>query len=349
MASTTGTSRKRLRSDTAATSREETVQSNTVDNPTPWERVDEIWYEDGNVILVVENKAFRVYQGLLSRHSPVFRDMFKIPQPETAESEDRCPIVRLSGDTAADWVHVLRISLQRAGSLWHAPLCSRLAVVRIGHKYEMNFLRDQALKHLKQVFTDRFPDFDNVEDHLCAFSVEARIYDAIAAVNLSRLTGEISMLPFALYVCCQLHDELVHGCEEGGLLEKLAPEDIVRCVTGKTKLAQANAAAFFRTFLWGEYYSLCCKDNCEQAFHEIITHLGQDSDNHVADSTPLEAWSFAITNYYRTKLCTTCLRRLREKERFERVRIWDSLPSYFNVDLPTWPKTGILPPLPELV
>jgi hypothetical protein len=53
------------------------------------------WLEEGNIILQAENTRFRVLQSLLSSNSPVFQDMFAIPQPCHQELIDGCPLVFL--------------------------------------------------------------------------------------------------------------------------------------------------------------------------------------------------------------------------------------------------------------
>ncbi|KAL1938146.1 hypothetical protein VTO73DRAFT_11975 [Trametes versicolor] len=64
-------------------------------------RDEEFWYEDGSIILVARDVEFRVFKGILAEHSPVFRDMFSLPQPPTTSSisssseQDTCPVVHL--------------------------------------------------------------------------------------------------------------------------------------------------------------------------------------------------------------------------------------------------------------
>lgn len=55
----------------------------------------EPWLEDGNIVLVAEDTAFRVLKSILSKVSEVFRDMVSIPQPDGAETLEGCPVVRL--------------------------------------------------------------------------------------------------------------------------------------------------------------------------------------------------------------------------------------------------------------
>lgn len=73
----------------------------------------EIWLEDGNVVLQAEGTQFKVYRGILSLNSPVFKDMFSLPQPTSGEElVEGCPVVHLS-DSAADVTYVLQAFFQR--------------------------------------------------------------------------------------------------------------------------------------------------------------------------------------------------------------------------------------------
>lgn len=61
-----------------------------------------LWLEDGNIIFQAEGKQFKVYRGLLSLQSTIFRDMFTVPQYSAGDSfVEGCPVVHLS-DAAAD-------------------------------------------------------------------------------------------------------------------------------------------------------------------------------------------------------------------------------------------------------
>lgn len=65
------------------------------------ERHAKLWYDDGSIILATSTMLFRVYRGTLSRHSPFFRDLFSLPQPDAGNNEntlDGIPIVELHDD-----------------------------------------------------------------------------------------------------------------------------------------------------------------------------------------------------------------------------------------------------------
>ncbi len=69
---------------------------------------EEIWFDDGNIVVVAGDTAFKLYRGILSSVSPVFKDLFSMPQPETTETMDGCPVVLLS-DSATELRHFFRL------------------------------------------------------------------------------------------------------------------------------------------------------------------------------------------------------------------------------------------------
>lgn len=53
------------------------------------------WFDDGNVVLVAQGTAFRVFRSVLSKNSEIFHDMFAMPQPADVETFEGCPVVHL--------------------------------------------------------------------------------------------------------------------------------------------------------------------------------------------------------------------------------------------------------------
>ena len=76
------------------------------------QRHPEFWLDDGNVILVAGDTAFRVYRGLLESQSTVFQDMFASSSAIPDESYRDCPIVHLTDDPE-DLRDFLRVLLPR--------------------------------------------------------------------------------------------------------------------------------------------------------------------------------------------------------------------------------------------
>lgn len=73
-------------------------------------RHPDLWFDDGSVILIAEDTGFRVYRGVLARHSEVFRDTFQIPQSTAVDiTEEYCLVVHLSDDSAEEITIMLNI------------------------------------------------------------------------------------------------------------------------------------------------------------------------------------------------------------------------------------------------
>jgi hypothetical protein len=87
---------------------DESIQNEVISSPTRLERVPELWFEDGTIILQAGSKTFRVYKGLLAARAPLFVEMMPIPEPvEEGEVMEGCPVVRLD-DSAEDVRYFLR-------------------------------------------------------------------------------------------------------------------------------------------------------------------------------------------------------------------------------------------------
>ena len=61
-------------------------------------RYDELWFEDGNIVLVVDHTALRVHRSLLARKSTVFSDMLSLPQAYSQELVDGAPVIHMHDD-----------------------------------------------------------------------------------------------------------------------------------------------------------------------------------------------------------------------------------------------------------
>lgn len=69
-----------------------------------------LWFDDGSIVIQVEDTQFRVHRSMLSKYSVIFRDMFTVPQPPASDEEamvEGCLVVQLQ-DSAHDWVIVLQ-------------------------------------------------------------------------------------------------------------------------------------------------------------------------------------------------------------------------------------------------
>jgi len=175
-----------------------------------------LWFDDGNMILVAGRTAFRLYQGILSLNSEVFRDMLVAPQLAIAERSDGCPVVHVS-DSEEVLLRVLLIlfdSKNAPGFKPSLPFATVSAMLQTGTQYQINHLRVDAIARLQGLLPERLDDFHNFFsasspkfDHGHVFpddSVQIMGEEPIAVIQLARTYSVPSFLPPAFYLAVHL-------------------------------------------------------------------------------------------------------------------------------------------------
>ncbi|KAI1786572.1 hypothetical protein LXA43DRAFT_1033238 [Ganoderma leucocontextum] len=292
---------------------------------------EEIWFDDGNIVVVAGDTAFRLYKGGLSFVSPVFKDLFSVPQPEIAETMDGCPVVRFS-DSPSELRHFFRLVAKPAFSfLRHdsRPSFRMLAAIcRIGHKYQATEAVEVASERIVMFFQKACSTaitFSSMtggwesfwECHQRNIGIKVELTDAIEAINLARLLEQPDILPFAFYLCCAGHPlHLRNGIpREDGTLEKLTDEDYVKCVLALPQLL-AKCVADVRRLL--AYYKnghgrVNCQaaQRCQDVFRQMDAEMeGEDPIGVLLDLFVSigcrEVQPQAYLNHHE-RLCLSCL------------------------------------------
>jgi len=307
------------------------------------QRDAEFWFPDGNVVLVASGFGFRVYQGLLARDSPFFADLFSLPQPNHAEVLDGCPIVHLT-DFHEDLRILLRVQLGSGRRLLDGTridFATTDALVRLGRKYQIDNLYNDALGVLKTFLDNQYASWYEKPRYL-----EWSRYglDPIAAVNLARLTDTSSVLPIAMYLCCQLRTEdLLRGTTHpDGSAQQLSLDDLRRCVDARVFLTRAKDGALERIF------DLSLSKDCADlsACRERLEYRMAIYKKRVTDETA--GWNVAgpwlpyvwLKNcssekgYGEPPLCAHCMALLESQHRAECAKIWEDLPKHFDLEVP---------------
>ncbi|KAH9949643.1 hypothetical protein B0H21DRAFT_727805 [Amylocystis lapponica] len=165
-----GESRKRPRVDSQSIAKSEQET---------FHRHQDYWFEDGNVIIASRDTGFRVHSSVMSRNSQVFRNMF---QPYIAD----CPVYWVP-DSVVDLTNLLSVLYD--AQIYFKP-CERASFSL------MLDLRNAALERLKTLFPNNFDAWENLDTAWeSAVMTGEDDGDEIIAVNLTRLTGEASILP----------------------------------------------------------------------------------------------------------------------------------------------------------
>ncbi|KAI0739111.1 hypothetical protein C8Q80DRAFT_1275281 [Daedaleopsis nitida] len=200
-------------------------------------RDPEFWLEDGNIVLVARNIAFRIYRGLISKQSQIFYDMFASSSAGTMLF-DNCPTVHLSY-SPEDLRYLLRVLVPVHCRRVYTPpsedapsytFNQLFALTTLAHKYRITDIQEQALCCIQSYYSivsfDRWEQWDD-----SLFQVDLSLNEAIGAVKVSYLLDVPCMLPLALYGCAVAGGKLLNGwIREDGSVEHLDQIDLKRCI-----------------------------------------------------------------------------------------------------------------------
>ncbi|KAI1790295.1 hypothetical protein LXA43DRAFT_947373 [Ganoderma leucocontextum] len=312
-------------------------------------RDEQLWFEDGNLVLVAKDVEFRIYKGPLIAQSLVFKDMLSLPQPPSFDtrstqgtSSTSCATVHLHGDSLPDLRHFLRMFTGHAvsfGGLSDPTYHQLSSIIRMSHKYQCEKLLERCVAYLKRFYHDNFEGWR--DNSTCISPPNFERIHAIGVVNLARLLGHDKMLPGALMACCMLETEIADGfaCEDG-TRETLAPADLARCMVGRAKLLEANVQATLR-ILHQEVHPECMRrDVCAGVLVGLLKKL--------EDGTVLYSlrWDWTWTSYVewadtRRELCLRCFEMLGKggRQKDQHFEIFGRLPDMMGVKVDHWGKT----------
>ncbi|KAF7978933.1 hypothetical protein HWV62_44141 [Athelia sp. TMB] len=301
----------------------------------------DIWYDDGNIIVLqAQSTQFKVYRGILAQSSPVFNDMFMLPQPIAAGTQlvDGCLVVHLFDDSAAEVSYVLRAlsGLQRyAVAEIEMPFAELSAFLCLGRKYDIPELYCEAQRRLFREIPatldafDTFPERPNPQHWLSIQRPQSPIY--LELVILARRTGLLSILPYAFYRCCTRYPAgtLINGAKRSdGSMLVLSAQDQLICLAGYRAMHDAQRAT---TLSWAwdpqAFFTTCTSPAvCRIARRSFIGLL-----SHKSAIAGLIKW--ARTDGH-PDLCEACTGIVHQRHTTGRVQFWDMLPDLFG--LPPW-------------
>ncbi|KAF9529372.1 hypothetical protein CPB83DRAFT_852555 [Crepidotus variabilis] len=287
------------------------------------EHSSKFWLEDGNIVLQVEQTLFRVHGSMLARHSEVFKDMFSIPQPSKPQGAmvENCPVIHLS-DAAEDVEEILSIFYDnmKAVDRREIPASMAIAMFRLGKKYQIDYLSEEALEAFRKDYPTDLKFWDPVSDTIITG----------ARVALIKLAHELSLrtvLP-ALY----LDFVSMNGLSD--IFERLDTDILKTVVTGRDRLIlhlQQEKCRYIIQIIQNKPAIFCCdsaecKSRRVNAFEELsLWRLWDGNMPH-----DLRVWTEAGTKLPR-QVCSSCKKQIRII--FDKVRedTWEKLPGFFNL------------------
>jgi len=297
-----------------------------------------VWFDDGNIMLIAENTAFRVYRGILTQKSEVFRDMFAVGRPSVSEAIDGCPFVHLT-DTTKDLNLFLEVVVDGT------TLSKRIkpvtwervrAMMELGLKYQFDDIYQEGLARLTKWHPANLSGWQRVNEDDWG-GEEA---DCISMANLAQKQDLPIIRAAALYRCCQLPSTTL---SRHGDINSLSIENIQVCSMARANLIRSIFNLM--TVLFGEESALHDtgrpdpadgqkqpanhqKRLCHAAYKRARRSTIVDSSIMVS-SDPLA--SFTSSFFTTFGLCAKCDALYRDAHDAGRAEILGSLPSLFEL------------------
>ncbi|KAK7062386.1 BTB domain-containing protein [Favolaschia claudopus] len=303
---------------------------------TELKRVEDLWFPDATLILRAENSLFRVHSGILAARSSVFQDMIAFPQPTPpAESDgnemvDGHVVVRLH-DLAGEVEVFLRAIFDSSFFMPpRSPVKFQvvIGVMRLAHKYDVQFLFRRALSHLDSIFPVQFTDsLDRYSVYGDADHVQFDGGDLTVDFIAFRAALEVGaswILPTAYYNIARESDFML----KLGANCHLSPQEEKLFLAAQTKFLRAFGSTyrFMKLLPSPECDSSQCEDTISEG-HDVLKRWNDDC----TDMDPLGPWVF---DYVDGSLCDGCEDLARVQHRAAQEVFWDTLPTLFG--LPGW-------------
>lgn len=191
--------------------------------------------------------------------------------------------------------------------------------IRVSYKYGFTALLEESLQELHRLYPSTLADWDKVPHHNSA--------RAITVVNLARLTNTLSLLPSAVYSCCQIDEAvLLDGAvHPDGTVDVLSRDDLVICMKARTQLVRLRityAVEVFRLFSECQPYTDCRGE--VRAMYKDLTKPRADRVDEPAGL--LGRWN-DIVDARAPKICKQCLTHVRKSISHFRSLEWERMRS----------------------
>ncbi|KAJ7738813.1 hypothetical protein B0H16DRAFT_1761155 [Mycena metata] len=211
----------------------------------------ELWFLDGNIVIIASSVAFKVHRGQLRRHSEVFNDLFSIPQPKDQDLYDGCPWVEVY-DCPSDVLYFLKALYD---GLYFQTLRANdfpavAAVLRLSTKYLVEHLRQHCMTRLDLDWPATLAGWDQREhaatDAQGHYTPRVACPHPILVVHLALDLGLPALLPAALYDFARYGPSKIMAGTPAPPLALAFPAEPVRTPAAALTLPPALLVATFR-------------------------------------------------------------------------------------------------------
>ncbi|KAJ7185868.1 hypothetical protein C8R46DRAFT_1061938 [Mycena filopes] len=266
-----------------------------------------IWMPYGDIILQAETTQFRVSRDILAAQSPVFRDMFGVPQPQNEPTIEGCPIVHVS-DTAQDWELLLEVLYHPFVPRDWQPYPVIASMLRLGKKYDMQEPKEAALQRIRAEFPNTLAEYDS--------NSEVVDWEYGSLLNLLHECGVQSSIPTVSMACLAYHSFTE-----------------TPCALGLDKILDFQRQSL--SWLYGNHIiphkSCKSRKTCPKAQKSISDLINGREKHPYHVSYTIDWWE---EDKWDDQLCDVCEAAAKEAYEASRRKGWEMLPSFFG--LGTW-------------
>ncbi|KAJ7915877.1 hypothetical protein B0H13DRAFT_1609994 [Mycena leptocephala] len=329
----------------------------------------ELWFSDGNVVIIASSVAFKVHRGQLRRHSEIFDDLFSIPQPKDQDLYDGCPWVEVY-DCPSDVLYFLKALYD--GLYFKTPGANDFpavaAVLRLSTKYLVEHLRQRCMTRLELDWPSTLAGWDQREqaatDSFGHYGPRASCPHPILVIDLALDLGLSSLLPAALYDLARYGPSKIMAGTPASPLSftseravprkpaTLSPALLITTFRGR-EAAQRYLTDFVIKELQGRVPAPDCvyleedapSRMCRESFYFIMLNVLRSVGGIACgrDADPLFTLIQAMDMLSRTdfsdghrqcglKLCHPCKVDFANSATRAREEVWKLLPTWFELD-----------------
>ncbi|GJE90736.1 hypothetical protein PsYK624_068800 [Phanerochaete sordida] len=296
-------------------------------------RCEDVWFEDGTVVLQADRTLFRVYAGVLSRHSAFFSDLFAAPRPSDVETYEGCLLVGMQGDNPEDVRNFLlaMLDIEHFETLISDP-CAAVAILKLSEKYDAYKLRRRVIAALAPLFPSTLEAFDGLRARGAPRqSYQLRLIYHIISLELALEHAAPSFLPSLLHFMAGQKIEVLELVLSGGNDYKKA-----LVLSPKVKqalwLAKQRLSALARKEVFTKMFEVGACDQAERCNALRLAFIidFQSPDGYLDPLQQPRAFGQNLPDLF----CPSCIGEISRSFREGRARAWEELPRIFA--LPPW-------------
>ncbi|KAJ7490865.1 hypothetical protein FB451DRAFT_1124420 [Mycena latifolia] len=315
------------------------------------QRRQELWFEDGNLVIQAGNSQFRVYRGTLAARSAVFQDMLSFPQPPDSELVEGCPLVRLQDAEieVSEFLKAIFVPEYFPPFPYRTKFDVLVGCLRLSHKYEVDYLRRRALVHLSSAYRTTLSEWDSSLDFggntnltrgrtsdvvSCSFPIG--IAAKISVVQLAREVEALWVLPLAFYLLSFSFRDIGRALLEENVYQDrptaLCPQDRASLLSGYQIQLNSSTADILR-FLSHPLEIEGCLTPTQCATRRLAAVESSREMIREYPSAPINIWNEDDWELL-DNVCPACLAMLQQTHKDARQAFWNKLPGIY--DLPPW-------------